>query len=48
MLFAKCMNISNCRFHIEMSTNNTTTGKMQTLNTINKLDLMVCLNLKHL
>jgi hypothetical protein len=43
MLFAKCLNISNCRFHIGMTTNNTTTSKMQTFNTINKLDLVVCL-----
>jgi hypothetical protein len=48
MLFAQCLNISNCRFHIGMSTNNTTTSKMQTFNTINKLALVVCLKLKHL
>jgi hypothetical protein len=39
MLFAKCLNISNCRFHIGTSTNNTTTSKMQTFNTIDKLGL---------
>jgi hypothetical protein len=34
MLFAKCLNIFNCRLHKGMSTNN---SRMQTFNTINKV-----------